>query len=208
MFFFLSKGFQLVQRSILYQTRNNANLFTGPWIWAHVWIDSLFTASQKVRNKSYFVYLCISSVTFEHRMTVQLSLLWWLFSWHCLQRHLVINGTVDLNFSYEKISYMIFRLLCIHSKRFNIQMDFKWSVPAVIIITCINKYILSQIPRWNGALIFYSATFGANLAFVLLLLNIVPLIADKRKKNDWIGFDLGVQFLLVVTQYSTQIIIE
>lgn len=133
-------------------------------------------------------------------MTVQLSLLWPLFSsWNCSQRHLAINSTVDFHFSYDTISYMIFRLLCTHFKRFNIQMDFKWSVPAVIVITCINKYILSQIPRWNGALIFYSATFAANLAFVMLLLNIVPLIAQKRKNNDWIGFELGVQLLLAVT---------
>lgn len=60
-------------------------------------------------------------------------------------------------------------------------MDVKWSLPTVILITCINKYILSQIPRWNGAFIFYSATFATNLSFAVLLLNFVPLIAQKRK---------------------------
>lgn len=60
-------------------------------------------------------------------------------------------------------------------------MDIKWSLPAVIVITCLNKYALGQIPRWNGAVIFYSATFATNLAFIMLLLNVVPLIARKPK---------------------------
>lgn len=65
--------------------------------------------------------------------------------------------------------------------RFNVKMDIKWSLPTVILITCCNKYIQSQIPRWNGALIFYSATFATNLTFAMLLLNLVPFIAQKRK---------------------------
>lgn len=65
--------------------------------------------------------------------------------------------------------------------RFNIQLDIKWSLPTVISIACLNKYVIGQIPRWNGALIFFSATFVANALFVQLLLHIVPRIARKPK---------------------------
>lgn len=67
------------------------------------------------------------------------------------------------------------------SYRFNIPLDIKWSLPTVTTITCLNKYILGQIPRWNGALIFFTATFVTNMLFVQLLLHIVPRIARKPK---------------------------
>lgn len=75
---------------------------------------------------------------------------------------------------------------CVHfflsfRNRFNIPLDIKWSIPTVATIMCLNKYVLGQIPRWNGALIFYSATFVTNVLFVQLLLHIVPRIARKRK---------------------------
>lgn len=45
---FFESGFQLVQRSVLYQTRNNSHLFIGSWIWTNVRYDFLLTAIKKV----------------------------------------------------------------------------------------------------------------------------------------------------------------
>ncbi|XP_031619959.1 glucose-6-phosphatase 2 [Contarinia nasturtii] len=103
------------------------------------------------------------------------------FNW-CKDPYYIKPETTPIYSLAREFGLMFGLILCSpQSKRFNIQMDVKWSLPSVFIITCLNKYILSQIPRWNGAIIFYSATFATNLAFIVVLLNIVPLIARKRK---------------------------
>lgn len=53
----------------------------------------------------------------------------------------------------------------------------------VIGIVCINKYLIGQIPRFNGPLIFYSATFFANFLFIIVFVNLVPFIAKNNQKN-------------------------
>lgn len=92
-----------------------------------------------------------------------------------------MEGYLILNFSF--FEFLNFKFKLFHF-RFNIELDFKWSLPAIIAIMCINKYALGQIPRWNGAAIFYSATFAHSLTFIMLLLNVVPLIARKPKIKD------------------------
>lgn len=106
------------------------------------------------------------------------------FNW-CKDPYYIKPETTPIYSLAREFGLMFGLILCApQARRFNIELDFKWSLPTIITIMCINKYALGQIPRWNGAAIFYSATFAHSLTFIMLLLNVVPLIARKPKIKD------------------------
>lgn len=77
---------------------------------------------------------------------------------------------------------LIYYLLSLH--RFYIELEVKWSLPTVTIIIFLYKYAVDQIPRTNGAILFYGSTFLVNLAFVFILMKLVTKIAAKPKIKD------------------------
>lgn len=150
-----------------------------PWIRSIVWTNILFAAVQKVKLDVYIFGwffrfdILVDTIHYVFDMSMCAS------AFICIvdfATDIAIYSTiVELNAdSFLKFSY-----------RFNIELDIKWSLPTVVSITYLNNYMIGQIPRWNGALIFFTATFVANMLFVQLLLHIVPRIARKPKTKHW-----------------------
>lgn len=75
----------------------------------------------------------------------------------------------------------IFFFLPLNISRCNTRLELKWSVPVVIALIIGNSILCSNIPRWNGFVIFYGCGFAANLMFVVALLVIVPYLGNRNR---------------------------